>query len=231
MNSRNQRLIFEIWDRNNELGKSEVPLSSITNQDEYDLDLEITNEHNDREVLLVLKTKVTFIWNFYNKCEEDRNLYEKKAEKSQEMYSKTKNVLDNLNKPFNLLSVQLDKSKDSKGSKWKTSQQEYDIADKIENQLKNSLNMKTIKWLYITRILLYTSIILSFLNMFIRADFINMLIPVYILAIFSSSFSSKLLDNLKIFLIAATVTLGTDLLWLIFRDSVSFIHIIILYIL
>ena len=225
MKSRNQKLIFEISDRNNELGKSEVPLSSITNQEEYELDLEITSDNNDKEVLLVLRTKVTFIWSFLQKYEEQRNFLIKKAEKNEEMHKKTKVILDNLDKPFNLMSVQLDKVKNNQNSsKPTTSAKEYEYADKIESYIKSSLNLQTIAWLPLIRILLYVSIGLAFCNMFTRADFINMLIPVYMLAIFSTSLSNKLLENLKLFLIVATVTLGTDFLWLFFRSSVSSVY-------
>lgn len=177
----------------------------------------------DKEVLLVLRTKVTFIWSFFQKYEEQKSLYAKKAEKSEEMYKKTKVILDNLDKPFNLMEVQLDKV-NNQGStgKWKTHPKEYEIADGIEAKLKSTLNLKSVKWLVLIKILLYISIGLSFINMFVRADFINMLIPVYILAMFSTSMSGKMLDNIKLFVIAATVTLATDLLWLMFRDSVSF---------
>lgn len=135
------------------------------------------------------------------------------------MYKKTKIILDNLDKPFNLMSIQLDKvSKDEGGAK--SSSKEYELADNIEKHIKTTFKMQTIKWLTLIRILLYCSIGLAFFNMFTRADFINMLIPVYMLAIFSTSFSSKLINNLKIFLIAASLTLITDFLWLVFRSSV-----------
>lgn len=170
-----------------------------------------------------MRTKVTFIWSNYQRLEESRNMYLKKAEKSEDMYHKTKIILDNLDKPFNLMSVQLDKIGSGKGStyEWKTHPKEFEYADKIENQLKTSLNLKSIKWLFIVKILLLSLIVLSFLNMFIKADFINMLIPVYILAMLSQSMSGKMFDNMKSFLIFTTFTLITDLLWLIFRDSTN----------
>lgn len=219
-------MIFEILDGKNELGKSEVPLTSITNQEEYDLDLEITSEVNSSQVLLVLKTKVTFIWNFYEKYKEEKNLYDKKASKNEEMYQKTEIVLSNLNKPFNLLNTVIERNDGGYATseniiKFKGNPQQYALADKMEDQLKQTLNMKTIKWLTLTKLLLYASIVLSFFNMFVRADFVNMLIPVYILAMFSTSFSSKLGDNLKVFLFASLFTMITDVLWLVFRDSTN----------
>jgi len=150
---------------------------------------------------------------------------DKKVERFQGVFNKTKAIMENLDKPFNLLSAAEDRSKAQ--AKSGTSAQEYEWADKIEGKIKLTLNMQTIRWLFLIRICLYSLIVLSFLNMFTRADFINMLLPVYMIAMFSTSFGSKMLENLKLFLIAATLTLGTDFLWLFFRSSVIFFLIFI----
>lgn len=222
INTKNNKLVFETINQNNIIGYSEVPLSSISNQEQYDLELENTSEHDEREILMALKLKVTLIWNFVQKYTLDYEMYTDKAKKFQDMYIKTKTIIDNLSRPFDLLSYEMEKSKNQVDlSGWKTHPKEFEYADKMENQLKATLNMQTIRWLPFIRILLYCSIALSFINMFQRADYINMLIPVYILAIFSTSFGSKMLDHLKMFLIASAFTLITDLLWLIFRSSVS----------
>ena len=186
------------------------------------MDLEITNDSDENQVLLVLRTKLTFIWSNFQKFSEMREMYLKKSEKSKEMYEKTKKILDNLDKPFALMSIQLDNtSGNSNFLNWKTHPKEYETADKIENQIKSTMNLKSIKWLYLVKILLYILISISFINMYAKADFINMLIPVYILAMLSQSMSSKLLENMKLFIVFATLTLSTDILWLLFRDSVS----------
>jgi len=109
----------------------------------------------------------------------------------------------------------------SGGALWKTNEKEFEYADKIEGQLKASLGLKQIKWLSIVKISLFVLIGLSLFNLFTRADFINILIPVYILATLSTSMSDKMFSNLQIFVIASTVTLIFDLLWLIFRDSTN----------
>ena len=87
-----------------ELGKSEVPLDNIENQEEYELDLEIPDEKDETQILIVLHTKLTFIWSHYQKYEELYNTSYKKAEMLEKnSYQKTKEILTNLDKPFNIL--------------------------------------------------------------------------------------------------------------------------------
>lgn len=205
------------------VGSNEIPLSSITNQEEYDLDLEINND-NDNEPILSIKTKLTFIWSQLQKYSEEFELNKKKIDKFNSILTKSRNIRDNLDKPFNILNEV--KIKESGGRKPKTSQQEYELADKIESQIKNTLNMNVIRWGFLTKLLLFALLGLSFLNLFTRADFINVLLPVFMLAMLSNSLQSKLIENLTLFFIAATLTLGTDFLWLFFRSSVSENYII-----
>lgn len=160
------------------------------------------------------------MWSLYQKYEEQLQVCQKKLEKATQLANKSKDLIASLDKPFNLMQ-ELEKVNgvSSSAKKPTTSAVEYQWADKIEAQIKSTLKTQVIKWVVFTKFMLYILIGLSFINMFTRADFINMLIPVYILAMLSSSLSNKLLDNLKLFLIVATVTLGTDFLWLFFRSS------------
>ena len=218
-------LVFQICDGDNELGKSEVPLSNILNQEEYELDLEIPDDKDESIIIIVLHTKVTFIWSYLQKFEELSVQAKNKAEGiKKNVYQKTKEILMDLDKPFNLLLHEADKIggfSGSIGGLWKTNDKEFEYADKIEGQLKASLGLKQIKWLSFLKMILLVLIGLSLFNLFGRADFINILIPVYILATLSTSMSDKMFSNFQIFVVASTVTLIFDLLWLIFRDSTN----------
>ncbi len=228
MKKRDDVLTVEVTNRGIEVEKNEIPLTSITNQDEYDLDLEITNKENDKEILLTIKLNMTFIWSFEEKYQNEYDLNKKKLDKISSIVEKSKKIRDSLDKPFSIFSkIEEDnKNNNAPGNKKRgTSTQEYAWADKIEGNLKSTLNMKTIQWGWFTKLLLLILLVLSFLNMFTRADFINILLPVYMLAIFSTSLQSKLINNLQLFFIASTLTLGTDFLWLFFRSSVSFIYL------
>lgn len=208
-----------------EVEKNEIPLTSITNQDEYDLDLEITNKENEKEVVLTIKLNMTFIWSFEEKYQIEFDLNKKKIDKISSILEKSKKIRDSLDKPFSIFSQieeNIQKNNVQGSKKRGSSVQEYAWADKIEGNIKSTLNMKTIKWGWFTKLLLLILLVLSFLNMFTRADFINILLPVYMIAIFSTSLQSKLINNLQLFFIASTLTLGTDFLWLFFRSSVSF---------
>jgi hypothetical protein len=212
-------------DGDKELGKSEVPLNNIENQEEYELDLEIPDEKDETQILIVLHTKVTFIWSYHQKYEELSQQAKNKAEGiKKNVYQKTKEILMDLDKPFNLLSYdqdKLEKGAFGKGALWKTNDKEFEYADKIEGQLKTSLGLKQIKWLTFLKASLLVLIALSLFNLFTRADFINILIPLYILATLSTAMSDKMFSNFQIFITASTVTLIFDLLWLIFRDSTN----------
>jgi hypothetical protein len=182
--------------------------------------LEISHKHDERDILLIVKTKLTFTWSHLQKYQDEYDFNEKKLEKFTNIITKTKKIRDSLDEPFNVL-AEVEKTASAKKNARTTNPQEYVWADRIEGNIKNTLNMKTVRWGFCTKILLYVLIVLSFLNMFTRADFINVLLPVYMLAMFSASLQSKLIDNLQLFFIATTLTLGTDFLWLFFRASVS----------
>ncbi len=167
---------------------------------------------------------MTFIWSYTEKYENEFDLVKKKIEKFQNIVEKTKKIRDSLDKPFNILSQIEEENNENSGKQSKgASQQEYAIADRIEGNIKNTIGIKVIKWGWFIKLLLFILLGLSFLNLFTRADFINILLPVYILAMFSTSLQAKLITNLNLFFIAATITLGTDFLWLFFRSSVSLI--------
>lgn len=214
--------------RGKEIGKNEIPLSTINSQTEYDLDLILTNEMNDSENLLTIKIKITFIWNLYEKYKGEYDVNLKKLEKYKNVVSKSIKIRDSLDKPFNILSfVEQENQKNDffLSNKRKTSPQEYAFADNIEVNIKNSLKLNNIKWGWLIKTLCYLLIILSFFNLFKRADFINILLPVYMLAILSTSIQSKQLSNLNLFFFACIFSLGTDFLWLFFRSSVRLIYI------
>ena len=63
------------------------------------------------------------------------------------------------------------------------------------------------------------SLIISYLNLFLKADFVNVLVPLYILVIYFTSINSNLMQNLKQFLYSLFTTLAYDLIWLIFHFS------------
>ena len=84
-------------------------MSSISNQEQYDLELENTSEHDEREILMTLKLKVTLIWNFVQKYTRDYDMLANKAKKFEVIYNKTKTIIDNLSRPFDLLSYEAKK--------------------------------------------------------------------------------------------------------------------------
>lgn len=195
----------------------------MTNQKDYELDFEV-NDKNTEKLNFTLFASATSIWNYTEKYQLEADMYKENLKKINDAVQKSRKVRSNLDQPFALLEQIQEKEKMSGNiinSYKKGSQQEYAIADNIENRLKSYLKMEKLKWSMYTKLSLYLLIALSFFNMFARADFINLLLPLYMLVTFISGISfKKMSSNLQLFLIANTFTLVTDLLWLILRDSV-----------
>ena len=167
---------------------------------------------------------MTSHWNYTEKYENEVRTYDESIKRLTDTIERTQNILNNLDKPFNLLSQIEEKSEVViDPSKYKGSELEYKYADQVENKIKAYFNIEQLRWSLFTKLALYTLIALSFLNMFARADFINLMLPLYMLVIFISGMTSNNIKSyLLMFLIANTFTLITDLLWLLFRDAVSY---------
>lgn len=71
-----------------------------------------------------------------------------------------------------------------------------------------------------TKILLIATLVIAFLSLFLKADFINIIIPMYILMVSLTSLNQSPLEYLNSFLVLIGITLCSDLLWVIFHDSV-----------
>ena len=111
IDTKNDKLVFETINKNEVIiGNTEVPLSSIKNQEENDLELENISENNENEAFLTLKLKLTLIWNFVEKYTLDYEMITDKSKKSNEMYYKTKEVKDNLGRLFEILSCDNEKN-------------------------------------------------------------------------------------------------------------------------
>ena len=81
--------------------------------------------------------------------------------------------------------------------------------------------------MWLIKILIFICYSLGLINTFIKSDFINILVPTFILVIFYTTFHKDQLRNLNLFLIFIGVALGYDLLWFCFSASV-FLKIMLL---
>jgi hypothetical protein len=78
------------------LGQSKIPLNTITNQDEYDIDLEITDEQSGSN-LWIIRAKIILIWSYFKLYQDNYNKAEKNYESLMHTLGKSNTLLQNLN--------------------------------------------------------------------------------------------------------------------------------------
>ena len=203
------------------LGETEVPLSQLVNQEEYDINLEITDRFDPDKTTMLIQTKMTFIFSFfayhqqcYFQAETNYNRLKAKSEKDGKL-------LEHLNEPFNLfLSAARPAITEENNINPNSNDMEEVLAGNIENAVKNTFKVKSVQWMWFTKLLLVVTLILAFLNMFLKADFINVVIPMYILMITFTTLDQNPASYIHSFLVMIGFTLASDLLWIIFHDSV-----------
>jgi hypothetical protein len=105
---------------------------------------------------------------------------------------------------------------------------EFEVADKVEGLIKNTfskiyLNQETqnIQWLRILKFLLAVNLVLTYFNLFVRSDFVNILVTGYIFVIILTTLSTDVIRNLNNFLISLAIALIYDILWFMFKSSVK----------
>lgn len=157
-------LSFEICEGSNVLGKLVLPLVKLENQEEYDLHIEIPDENRDNESFAKLNTKCQFIKSYYNFYRDNALKAESNKKDYEASLKDSKKLFDNLNGNFQLIKEpfgyfeQLNNNPELKkfhninvnsntggktyhaGEQTAQDKMEADVADKLENFLKNSLS-------------------------------------------------------------------------------------------
>ena len=145
----NDMLILEILNNDNLMGKTTIPLSTFKNQQENEIELEIHDENNERNVLWTLKIKIILITSYYKLYQDNYNNAEKEFNNSLSMLEKINIALENLTDPFRFLQ-QIDVKNNFppnssqqlmlNNNNQATDNAQYNAADKIESVLKNTLS-------------------------------------------------------------------------------------------
>jgi hypothetical protein len=76
--------------------------------------------------------------------------------------------------------------------------------------------------MFLIKIFIVVLIILAYLNLFERSDFLNIIVPSLILIIFYTSLNRNVVGILNGFLIAVGGVIAYDLLWFVFSASVIY---------
>jgi hypothetical protein len=76
----------------------------------------------------------------------------------------------------------------------------------------------------VIKLFIFLLIILAYINTLIRSDFINIIVPVYMLIVYSTTLHIDVVSKLNFFLILVGLCLGYDALWFIFCSSVNILN-------
>lgn len=171
---------------------------------------------------------------------------EKKLKNLQNLLDKSYQLLENLNgnnililEPFNTFAEkQQQKNEDIYFEKespaafkqqeqiTQAKLQEYRVADRIESIIKTNLNQSQIKWLLIVKLSLLVQFLIAVFNTTARSDFISILVPLGILIILNTGFTSNRKRFLRQFIIVCVFNILYDLFWLLFTETVYTIIIL-----
>ena len=91
------------------------------------------------------------------------------------------------------------------------------LSMKVENIFKSTLKTNNIPWSKLTQSMMSLLVILSFISLLERSDFVNFFISVIIWMLFIYDKSYDVLKYLQPLIITIGVSLGYDLLWLILQ--------------
>lgn len=145
------------------LGDAKIPLKSITNQEENEIELEVLDPNNDRTILFNINTKITLVLSFYKLYQDKYIQAEREYNNNLSIINKLNLALENLSEPFKFLQNLEGKSTNVNAKTGTTSQGiektpnatgfkstnrndfEFKVADQVENILKNAFsNIKLI---------------------------------------------------------------------------------------
>jgi hypothetical protein len=149
--NREASLILEVINNSTTSGESKVPFQQITSQDEYEVDLEIADSENERQVW-VLNIKLTLIWSYFKLYQDLYNKAEVAFNDNLAMLEKTNSVIENLTEPFRGVlkndqtggmgndRIQLQENSETGSTVKPPHDIELQVGDKLESFLKSTFS-------------------------------------------------------------------------------------------
>ena len=171
-------IYFEVMNNDETTGRKEVlgtvsfPLYKIERQDEYDLELEIPDEHDENVNMAKINAKIQFIWSIYKYYQDQLTKSERVLANCQAMLQKTNRLLENLNEPFKYMEAVEDRNNrqadhaalneadfargfgegnnttslrvrsTTTAGTQENHTKQYEVADKLENFIKTTISKK-----------------------------------------------------------------------------------------
>lgn len=140
------------------IGMVKFPLDKIERQDEYDLELEIPDENDEKIITAKINAKIRFIWSWYKYYQDLYTKSEKHLQNYTNTIQRTNNLLENLNEPLKYFEVVEDNEYQKEFSKKEKEiifikqlgsvmdhKKQYEVADKLENMIKNTFSNNFIR--------------------------------------------------------------------------------------
>ena len=233
-------LTIEVYDQtmmgSTIIGKLNISLNDLKDQEKktawFNLNLETTpaNQGSIRLKLQCIMSFVSYYTEKINQSQKEKDFLTQNLE-TLEYY------VDKMNQPFGIiycgeidqiLKKNLLKQTDTLLEQLESNRQKIyayrkdndgPIAVRVENILKVTLKTNNIPWSKLTKAMMTLLVILSFMSLLERSDFVNLFISVILVILFIYDQSNDVLKYLQPLIITIGVSLAYDFLWILLQYS------------
>ena len=233
-------LTIEVYDQtmmgSTIIGKLNISLNDLKDQEKktawFNLNLETTpgNQGSIRLKLQCIMSFVSYYTEKINQSQKEKDFLTQNLE-TLEYY------VDKMNQPFGIiycgeidqiLKQNLLKQTDKLLEQLESNRQKIyayrkdndgPIAVRVENILKVTLKTNNIPWSKLTKAMMTLLVILSFMSLLERSDFVNLFISVILVILFIYDQSNDVLKYLQPLIITIGVSLAYDFLWILLQYS------------
>ena len=233
-------LTIEVYDQtmmgSTIIGKLNISLNDLKDQEKktawFNLNLETTPENQGS-----IRLKLQCIMSFVSYYTEKINQSQKEKDFLTQNLETLEYYVDKMNQPFGIiycgeidqiLKQNLLKQTDTLLEQLESNRQKIyayrkdndgPIAVRVENILKVTLKTNNIPWSKLTKAMMTLLVILSFMSLLERSDFVNLFISVILVILFIYDQSNDVLKYLQPLIITIGVSLAYDFLWILLQYS------------
>ena len=233
-------LTIEVYDQtmmgSTIIGKLNISLNDLKDQEKktawFNLNLE-TTPANQGSIRLKLQCIMSFV-SYYT---EKINQSQKEKDFLTQNLETLEYFVDKMNQPFGIiycgeidqiLKQNLLKQTDTLLEQLESNRQKIyayrkdndgPIAVRVENILKVTLKTNNIPWSKLTKAMMTLLVILSFMSLLARSDFVNLFISVILVILFIYDQSNDVLKYLQPLIITIGVSLASAFLWILLQYS------------
>lgn len=225
--------LFSVEDENeSELGNLELSLNAFKSQEDTEVILEIPDNKDNKKINLVVNSKATFLWSFFDYFQEQKNNSDILLEKLREKAIKTSKYfmvmtsfkfMEKIDDGDNIIPVDKDDMSifpNTKNTSLATNTKS-ETNDLISILKEENCNMSIIIF-YCT----IGSLLLSFLCSFNRCDYINVFVMMTILYRNYNSQAYDVIKSFNLILFLVLFSLIYDIFWLILLNDSMFTMVI-----